>query len=1068
MAGKRISELTALSGAASANNDDLLIFDSGAGETKRISRSQLAEGMIDDLPFLYFHGVLTSDPTQRLNGDSLEIGDGYLRSSDMIFRYYTSSGWQNYEQIAIAAATAQADRAEEWAENPVDDPVEPGRFSALHHATKAGEDATLASNAAIAAGLQFDHIALTKSEADTWATTAADGEFVLVLVDEDEGDQVTVYEVTTGALGASPVRTLADQTANDLFRRYGYAGQVRNTLSVASRLDRDKFGPNGPGNPNQFPNTVTASQSGTTITASTAVFRRIDAGMMVYWDSGEKARILDVVSTSASVTTCVADRSQTVASGPARVDVKPFVICYQGDSLGFRIERGLKSELPRSFGWGGYIYNPATGDNFNEAISYTGGAAIYNSPTDAEWDVFPTGSYWSVPSGGSVRFAPFSYYALGTLRRQIYGLNPEDEKHDTFIFVWKRAAGAFRIERRRLYDPEWEVVQTVADASAGSGTYGHLRAHHQEGHDWEYQLVSTSGTIKLAYVGPVNEANPGYVRWDISRGSLGDSNDLKRFADNFEVAALTELCQIFNPDMRITLTADGSGFTVDQHLAYVSGSTDKWNAATDRVDHVWIEQWKGTTEVEPLYSAATRRYAVANGHTFLPTLDLFGGYEDNIRPLNLLDDTIHPGRVGSFVLTWQFLRLTGLHNLPSAKQHKKVNAETADIGTLRLRGRDIRTQLDQAMRRVGTSRPRGAKWSDDEGTLRCDNAISSAIGTGDFTLQITGKLRNVSVANSVTRLFKIDTDNSSVLAANGALNVYLEGRFLKIDLTDGSGNTIGYDYEYLPTSYDEMEGTLTIRSDVANGRFDLFWDGEPAIGAKGVITGTTTSPLGTWSGTGVELGVPMATDFARTPHYIKGMAFWKSRLTDDEIRTNSYTQWYETVPEFFWAFDEGAGRVVIDQSGNGRNGLWLGGGATPLNSKGPEWISPRRGDVAPTAAINIDSGAFKLFPGDNILWYDLTLGTTRKWDIDGTAPPKVGDVIKFTNAVDVTTHNVRIGQPALHQIKGGASSTTIGTGGYIQFADDASSVLLMCTRAEAGVAYEWIVAEQTGGALTFV
>jgi hypothetical protein len=52
MPGKRISELTALSGAASANNDDLVIFDSGAGETKRISRSQLAEGMQADVQVL--------------------------------------------------------------------------------------------------------------------------------------------------------------------------------------------------------------------------------------------------------------------------------------------------------------------------------------------------------------------------------------------------------------------------------------------------------------------------------------------------------------------------------------------------------------------------------------------------------------------------------------------------------------------------------------------------------------------------------------------------------------------------------------------------------------------------------------------------------------------------------------------------------------------------------------------------------------------------------------------------------------------------------------------------------
>lgn len=51
MPGTRIKDLTALSGAASANNDDLVIFDADADETKRISRSQLADGMVGDLPY---------------------------------------------------------------------------------------------------------------------------------------------------------------------------------------------------------------------------------------------------------------------------------------------------------------------------------------------------------------------------------------------------------------------------------------------------------------------------------------------------------------------------------------------------------------------------------------------------------------------------------------------------------------------------------------------------------------------------------------------------------------------------------------------------------------------------------------------------------------------------------------------------------------------------------------------------------------------------------------------------------------------------------------------------------
>jgi hypothetical protein len=52
MPGKRITGLTALSGAGSANNDDLVIFDATASETKRISRSQLAEGMQADVQVL--------------------------------------------------------------------------------------------------------------------------------------------------------------------------------------------------------------------------------------------------------------------------------------------------------------------------------------------------------------------------------------------------------------------------------------------------------------------------------------------------------------------------------------------------------------------------------------------------------------------------------------------------------------------------------------------------------------------------------------------------------------------------------------------------------------------------------------------------------------------------------------------------------------------------------------------------------------------------------------------------------------------------------------------------------
>lgn len=69
MPGKRITDLTALSGANSANNDDLVIFDATASETKRISRSQLAEGMQADVQVF-------SNKTIALTGNTVNYTQG--------------------------------------------------------------------------------------------------------------------------------------------------------------------------------------------------------------------------------------------------------------------------------------------------------------------------------------------------------------------------------------------------------------------------------------------------------------------------------------------------------------------------------------------------------------------------------------------------------------------------------------------------------------------------------------------------------------------------------------------------------------------------------------------------------------------------------------------------------------------------------------------------------------------------------------------------------------------------------------------------------------------------------
>jgi hypothetical protein len=71
MPGKRIPALTAIAGASTANDDNLVIYDTDAGTTKRILRSQLAAGLVGDLPYTPSGGIAaTTVPTAIAELDS--------------------------------------------------------------------------------------------------------------------------------------------------------------------------------------------------------------------------------------------------------------------------------------------------------------------------------------------------------------------------------------------------------------------------------------------------------------------------------------------------------------------------------------------------------------------------------------------------------------------------------------------------------------------------------------------------------------------------------------------------------------------------------------------------------------------------------------------------------------------------------------------------------------------------------------------------------------------------------------------------------------------------------------
>ena len=71
MPGKRIPQLAAIAGASTANDDNLVIYDTSEGTTKRILRSQLAAGIVGDLPYTPSGGIAaTTIPTAISELDS--------------------------------------------------------------------------------------------------------------------------------------------------------------------------------------------------------------------------------------------------------------------------------------------------------------------------------------------------------------------------------------------------------------------------------------------------------------------------------------------------------------------------------------------------------------------------------------------------------------------------------------------------------------------------------------------------------------------------------------------------------------------------------------------------------------------------------------------------------------------------------------------------------------------------------------------------------------------------------------------------------------------------------------
>ncbi len=135
-------------------------------------RPELAVGFKPPVPWTPNTAYVVRDTVFANNGFYTCIV-AHVSGSD--FNTDQASGkWSLVADFTEATTEAQAarDKAKQWAENPVDVPVEPGQFSAKHHAAKADNSATASANSAIASANSASDSLASKNAAAASATAA--------------------------------------------------------------------------------------------------------------------------------------------------------------------------------------------------------------------------------------------------------------------------------------------------------------------------------------------------------------------------------------------------------------------------------------------------------------------------------------------------------------------------------------------------------------------------------------------------------------------------------------------------------------------------------------------------------------------------------------------------------------------------------------------------------------------------------------------------------------------------------------------------------------------------------
>ena len=591
-----------------------------------------------------------------------------------------------------------------------------------------------------------------------------------------------------------------------------------------------------------------------------------------------------------------------------------------GDSVGGFKPTPHFLRLWLEHGFGGYF-----GQNYSYTSPevYTGGASRFSGSIasgDPSFVIWPTGKYYNLPATATIsRFNVTIMTGYGWTATRL-----------KVIYHAEVGAGTFKVQVRTT-GADWYDAPGASsvDASVGTGNKV-LDINLGSAAAWDYRIVHVSGgTVKLPEMGLCNTT--GLVIVDAWRGSLP-----MEYMVNWAAASATTVWAdtVLQPDL---ITIEMKDDPVSSNWATALNSFESLLTAASVATVTDVNIIGTTIDPSPNYSPAQNAlslaYCRANGRAYWDGYNMGESYAILQAQFNTTPGDVHLNAVAQSFFSDQWARDMRLYgNLNNQLSKPLRNENITALRTLNVAGRDVFSGIDSAIT--------AAKAADGEIALTgaANNFLVGSgptIGTSDFTLAGFAYFPRVGSAGATSNagFLGLSSSASSTAVANAlAIDYNPAGDEMRITL----GNATGL-RRMRCTTFLALHGGawrfFAIRRTGGKIYFNIGrgWVGnnlgESSATYSETTLGTTSPPA--WGDTITATNVLVGRTQQNGIQRFSELAVYARALTNAEVFAYADTGIAPASPDNFYEFNERAGTVSFDSSGNARHlthqttGLWL-------------------------------------------------------------------------------------------------------------------------------------------------